>query len=127
MYLLNKRIKKSIDQNQFVPWSSKGNQVMSMRQVLLKIPGGMKSIEPSLLTTTFVRKVESKRSSALETKTKLNEEYYFNERVYLLYNNMSGIQIRSGEMRIEVMLLYSAGSHRKFMSIHFYFNKNKLE
>ena len=35
-------------------WSSKGNQVMSILQVDMKMPGGMYVQSPSLVTTTFV-------------------------------------------------------------------------
>ena len=35
-------------------WSSKGNQVMSILQVDMKMPGGMYVHKPSCVTTTFV-------------------------------------------------------------------------
>ena len=46
-------------------WSSKGNQVMSILQVLLKMPGGTYRQLPLCVTTTFVWYVPSKPSSAL--------------------------------------------------------------
>lgn len=46
-------------------WSSKGNQVMSISQVDLNMPGGMYLQRPELVTTTLVGKVESKLSLAL--------------------------------------------------------------
>ena len=47
-------------------WSSKGNHVMSILQVLLNIPGGTYRQLPSCDTTTLVWKVPSNLSSALE-------------------------------------------------------------
>ena len=47
-------------------WSSKGNHVMSILQVLLNIPGGTQRQLPSLDTTTLVWQVPSNFSSALE-------------------------------------------------------------
>ena len=47
-------------------WSSKGNQVMSILQVLLNIPGGTYRQLPSLDTTTLVWQVPSNFSSALK-------------------------------------------------------------
>lgn len=45
---------------------SKGNQVMSILHVDLKIPGGTYKHEPLLRTTTFVGYVPSNPSSALK-------------------------------------------------------------
>ena len=49
-------------------WSSKGNQVMSIGQEDLKMPGGIQVHRPALVTTTLVAQVESKDSLALIQK-----------------------------------------------------------
>lgn len=48
-------------------WSSKGNQVMSILHVLLKMPGGTYRQLPLCLTTTLVWYVPSNPSSALNS------------------------------------------------------------
>ena len=58
-------------------WSSKGNHVMSILQVLLKIPGGMYMQLPSLETTTFVWNVPSNFSSALFKRNQFKNEEVF--------------------------------------------------
>ena len=55
-------------------WSSNGNQVMSILHVLLKMPGGTYSIEPSAEATTLVWKVPSNLSSALKYESFLSTE-----------------------------------------------------
>ena len=47
-------------------WSSKGNQVMSIKQVDLKMPGGIYVHEPVEVTTTLVGYVPSNASLALQ-------------------------------------------------------------
>ena len=49
-----------------VPLPSKGNQVMSILHVDLKIPGGTYKHDPLLRTTTLVGYVPSNPSSALK-------------------------------------------------------------
>lgn len=66
-----------IKQNQFFFLPSNGNHVMSILQVDLKIPGGTYKHDPLLRTTTFVGKVPSKPSSALNFKIKNTEKFSF--------------------------------------------------
>ena len=47
-------------------WSSNGNQLISIEQVLLNIPGGIHKQLPSCLTMIFAWNVPSNFSSALE-------------------------------------------------------------
>ena len=53
-------------------WSSKGNQVMSIKQVDLKMPGGIYVHEPVEGTTTLVGYVPSNASLALQEEGTLS-------------------------------------------------------